>query len=88
MKTRSLALAALLLVPAPAALAQAGGWYGGPDGRYARGGHAYDRDYYGGNGRGAVCERICPHDTSPCDPISFKIADGRCNPGLGGGSRR
>jgi hypothetical protein len=29
-----------------------------------------------------VCQRICPKDMAPCDPISFKIADGRCNPGM------
>ncbi|GGC77048.1 hypothetical protein [Chelatococcus reniformis] len=29
---------------------------------------------------GEICPRICPRDTTPCDPISFKIADGRCNP--------
>ncbi|GGC46946.1 hypothetical protein [Chelatococcus reniformis] len=30
----------------------------------------------------AVCQRICPKDMAPCDPINFKIADGRCNPGM------
>jgi hypothetical protein len=25
-----------------------------------------------------VCQRWCPYDSSPCDPPSFKIADGRC----------
>lgn len=28
---------------------------------------------------GRICERICAHDNIPCDPINFKIADGRCN---------
>lgn len=27
---------------------------------------------------GRICERICPSDSSPCDPLNFKIADGRC----------
>jgi len=25
-----------------------------------------------------VCTKICPQDYSPCDPIYFKTADGRC----------
>jgi hypothetical protein len=25
-----------------------------------------------------VCQRWCPADSLPCDPPSFKIADGRC----------
>ncbi|MFC0282233.1 hypothetical protein ACFFJB_01110 [Camelimonas abortus] len=28
---------------------------------------------------GRICERLCPQDNLPCDPINFKIADGRCN---------
>jgi hypothetical protein len=24
------------------------------------------------------CEKMCPQDFSPCDPINFKIADARC----------
>ncbi|MBV1705590.1 MAG: hypothetical protein KGQ37_00110 [Hyphomicrobiales bacterium] len=27
-----------------------------------------------------VCVPLCPQDTLPCDPINFKIADGRCDP--------
>ncbi len=27
-----------------------------------------------------VCVPMCPEDTLPCDPVYFKIADGRCNP--------
>ena len=27
-----------------------------------------------------ACVPLCPEDTLPCDPINFKIADGRCNP--------
>lgn len=26
-----------------------------------------------------VCIPMCPEDLLPCDPISFKIADGRCD---------
>jgi hypothetical protein len=25
-----------------------------------------------------LCEEMCSQDTSPCDPIYFKTADGRC----------
>jgi hypothetical protein len=25
-----------------------------------------------------LCEKMCPQDFSPCDPINFKIADARC----------
>lgn len=25
-----------------------------------------------------VCQKMCPQDFSPCDPIYFKVADGRC----------
>lgn len=25
-----------------------------------------------------LCEKLCPQDLSPCDPINFKIADARC----------
>ena len=32
---------------------------------------------YGVQG-GRVCEKICPTDNLPCDPLNFKIADGRC----------
>lgn len=26
-----------------------------------------------------ACQRLCPMDPSPCDPIQFKVADGRCS---------
>ncbi len=29
--------------------------------------------------RQRVCVPMCPEDTLPCDPIYFKIADGRCD---------
>jgi hypothetical protein len=32
--------------------------------------------------QGAVCQRWCPEDSSPCDPVNFKVADGRCRPTL------
>jgi hypothetical protein len=25
-----------------------------------------------------LCEKLCPQDLSPCDPLYFKIADARC----------
>jgi hypothetical protein len=25
------------------------------------------------------CQKMCPRDFSPCDPIYFKTADGRCS---------
>lgn len=25
-----------------------------------------------------LCEKMCPQDVAPCDPINFKIADSRC----------
>lgn len=28
---------------------------------------------------GPVCRPWCAHDYNPCDPPSFKIADGRCD---------
>ena len=45
--------------------------YGAPYERSARAPRAY-------------CERLCERDMSPCDPIQFKVTDGRCagiNPG-------
>ena len=24
------------------------------------------------------CAKMCPSDSNPCDPISYKMADGRC----------
>jgi hypothetical protein len=42
----------------------------------------YDQDYYAEpyyHGRSAiVCQKMCEQDFSPCDPIYFKTADGRC----------
>lgn len=41
-----------------------------------------DRDYV--RAPGAYCRPLCSTDTSPCDPMEFKRADGRCagvNPG-------
>jgi hypothetical protein len=35
-----------------------------------------EMSWQGGDQR--VCTKICPQDASPCDPIYFKIADGRC----------
>lgn len=44
---------------------------------------SYDAPYSPAYGRQAqVCQRWCPEDASPCDPVNFKIADGRCRPTL------
>lgn len=65
MKLTALAFAALLLLPAAGASAQDDrGWRQSRD-AYAR---YYDRG----------CVPLCQFDRSPCDPIQFKIADGRC----------
>ena len=29
-----------------------------------------------------VCIKMCPQDSLPCDPIYFKVADGRCTYGF------
>ena len=34
-----------------------------------------------------ACPKMCPQDASPCDPIQFKIADGRCPPPFSFGRR-
>jgi hypothetical protein len=39
----------------------------------------YDRSYEWVVVGERVCTKICPQDNSPCDPIYFKTADGRCN---------
>lgn len=39
-----------------------------------------DPRYVGSDGR--ICEKMCPHDNLPCDPLNFKIADGRCRGGV------
>jgi hypothetical protein len=26
-----------------------------------------------------LCQRLCTTDTTPCDPLKYKDADGRCN---------
>ena len=26
-----------------------------------------------------ACVKLCPQDSSPCDPVYFKTADNRCN---------
>jgi hypothetical protein len=42
---------------------------------------SYEAPYSPAYGRHAqVCQRWCPEDASPCDPVNFKIADGRCRP--------
>lgn len=77
---RTLTLSAVLATVATAALAQPvyverqvvyGPGYGAPP-PYAR--------VYGPPP--AMCQRWCPEDASPCDPVQFKIADGRCRPAL------
>ncbi|MBV1704187.1 MAG: hypothetical protein KGI57_09705 [Hyphomicrobiales bacterium] len=34
-----------------------------------------------------ACPKWCPQDASPCDPVQFKIADGRCPPPFSFGRR-
>jgi hypothetical protein len=41
----------------------------------------YYNDPYYGYQNGQVCRRWCPEDRTPCDPVHFKAADGRCSPG-------
>jgi hypothetical protein len=36
-------------------------------------------DEFGYQG-GRYCPRMCAEDRNPCDPIDFKLADGRCDP--------
>lgn len=47
-------------------------------GRY----YYYDEPAYAPYSRAApaprYCQRLCDRDFSPCDPIQFKLADGRC----------
>ena len=46
-------------------------WYDGPPPYVAR-------------GRAIYCQKLCNLDYSPCDPIEYKRADGRCTtPGTG-----
>ncbi|WP_298956468.1 hypothetical protein [uncultured Methylobacterium sp.] len=68
-------LAAAWLAAQPAA-AQDGRWPRDPEATGSLGplprGAVIDR------GTGRVCQRWCEWDDVPCDPPSFKIADGRC----------
>lgn len=38
---------------------------------------AYPDTLFGFQG-GRYCRRLCVEDESPCDPVHFKTADGRC----------
>ena len=38
------------------------------------------RDPYFGRQNGQICRRWCIEDRNPCDPVHFKVADGRCSP--------
>ena len=70
---RTLALGAGLSTFASAALAQPLYVARGP--RYERPPAPYtQRSPY----ETVVCQRWCDADSLPCDPASFKIADGRC----------
>lgn len=35
-------------------------------------------DPYYGTQNGQICRRWCVEDRQPCDPVQFKLADGRC----------
>jgi hypothetical protein len=37
-----------------------------------------DADPYWGKQDGYICRRWCLDDRNPCDPVQFKVADGRC----------
>lgn len=37
----------------------------------------YNDPYFGRQG-GRICARWCLQDRNPCDPPSYKVADGRC----------
>jgi hypothetical protein len=79
-KTIRSAFAALCLASATIPVA------GTADAAHRHGGSFfYDRqpaapgDEYGKQG-GRYCRHMCAEDRNPCDPIQFKIADGRCDP--------
>ncbi len=67
--TKSIVAIVGLSLAATAAQAQAGRH------RYR---HHYD-ELYGYVVPTQVCQKMCPQDFSPCDPIYFKVADGRCS---------
>jgi hypothetical protein len=60
------AIVALPLMPAPVQ-AQA-----------TRGPGGYADPFWGRQGNN-ICRRWCLEDRSPCDPVQYKVADGRCN---------
>ncbi|GGC58380.1 hypothetical protein [Chelatococcus reniformis] len=66
-----------LALSASAAIAQPAAWNRQEPTRYS---DSYQRTYADGR----ICQRICPGDNQPCDPINFKIADARCNPNFQG----
>ncbi len=39
----------------------------------------YGAPYYRSAPAPRYCQRLCEYDRSPCDPIQFKVADGRCS---------
>jgi len=74
-----LAMVGLIAVPAMAASRHHhGGIYYGGGGFYSSQPPSPYDAYGKQNGR--YCPRMCAEDRNPCDPISFKIADGRCDP--------
>jgi hypothetical protein len=38
----------------------------------------YADPYYGRQGN-EICRRWCLRDRNPCDPVHYKVADGRCS---------
>jgi hypothetical protein len=40
--------------------------------------HGSYEDPFFGTQNGQICRRWCVEDRQPCDPVQFKIADGRC----------
>jgi hypothetical protein len=64
------AMAALACVSALASAAQARS----SRNRY----NPYDQPPAYSYSSGEACQKMCPQDLSPCDPINFKLADSRC----------
>jgi hypothetical protein len=77
MKLVALAPCLLALPVILASPAEAGRRHGGPV--FYNSQPPYPGDEYGKQG-GRWCRRMCAEDRNPCDPIQFKLADGRCDP--------
>jgi hypothetical protein len=67
MKTATLALLMLLSVPIATPV----------EAQQSRGPGSY-ADPFWGIQDGLICRRWCLSDRTPCDPVRYKLADGRC----------